>query len=86
MVLLATVADAELRNRNNESTGKATKKTTAATKNASTTTPAATKPPSQIDAALAVLKKSRKPLSCKKIVEAMAKKARLWTSRGRQDA
>ena len=47
--------------------------------------PAATKTTdkkmSQIDAALAVLKKARKPMSCKEIVEAMAT-AKLWTSPG----
>jgi hypothetical protein len=32
---------------------------------------------SQIDAALAVLKKARKPMSCKEMVEAMAKQ-KLW--------
>jgi hypothetical protein len=36
---------------------------------------------SQIDAALAVLKKARKPMSCKEMVEAMAKQ-KLWTSPG----
>ncbi|MCD0462968.1 winged helix-turn-helix domain-containing protein [Roseiconus lacunae] len=36
---------------------------------------------SQIDAALAVLKKARKPMSCREMVEAMAKQ-KLWTSPG----
>lgn len=59
---------------NKGNTGISTKKTTAATKNASAKKPAtkksaatktaAKKKVSQIDAALTVLKKSRKPLSC----------------------
>ena len=36
---------------------------------------------SQMDAALKVLRQARKPMSCKEIVEAMAKK-KLWTSPG----
>ncbi|WP_146402624.1 winged helix-turn-helix domain-containing protein [Planctomycetes bacterium CA13] len=61
----------------------ATKKTTAkkpATKKAAAK-PAAKKKISQIDAALTVLKRSRKPMSCKEMVEAMAK-AKLWASPG----
>ncbi|MGB7323232.1 MAG: winged helix-turn-helix domain-containing protein [Rubripirellula sp.] len=66
---------------------------TTARKNASAKKPATKKPAgktpakkadkkmSQIDAALAVLKKARKPLSCKEMVEAMGK-AKLWTSPG----
>ncbi|QDT05325.1 hypothetical protein K227x_37250 [Rubripirellula lacrimiformis] len=57
-----------------------TTKATTAKKPAATKTNAKKKL-SQIDAALAVLKKSRKPLSCKEMVEAMAK-AKLWTSPG----
>ncbi|WP_436714919.1 winged helix-turn-helix domain-containing protein [Roseiconus lacunae] len=66
----------------------ATKKTTSTTKTAKMTTakkPAAMKTAdkkmSQIDAALAVLKKARKPMSCREMVEAMAKQ-KLWTSPG----
>ncbi|MDA8745255.1 winged helix-turn-helix domain-containing protein [Rubripirellula amarantea] len=54
-----------------------------ATKKPASKTPAkkADKKMSQIDAALAVLKKARKPLSCKEVVEAMGKQ-KLWTSPG----
>ena len=73
-------------------TSTTTKKTTARKTNAkkatTTKTPAkkttvkkADKKLSQIDAALAVLKKARKPMSCKEMVEAMAKQ-KLWTSPG----
>ncbi|QDV58696.1 winged helix-turn-helix domain-containing protein [Rosistilla oblonga] len=76
----------------NASAKKPATKKPAATKTAKATLakkPAATKSAakkadkkmSQIDAALTVLKKSRKPLSCKEMVEAMAK-AKLWTSPG----
>jgi hypothetical protein len=58
-------------------------KKSAATRTAATKTAAkkADKKMSQIDAALTVLKKSRKPLSCKEMVDAMAT-AKLWTSPG----
>ncbi len=36
---------------------------------------------SQLEAAIKVLRQARKPMSCKEIVEAMAKK-KLWTSPG----
>jgi hypothetical protein len=65
-------------------TAKATPaKKPAATRTAATKTAAkkADKKMSQIDAALTVLKKSRKPLSCKEMVDAMAT-AKLWTSPG----
>lgn len=56
-----------------------TAKATTAKKPAATKT--TNKKMSQIDAALAVLKKARKPMSCKEMVEAMAT-AKLWTSPG----
>ena len=56
-----------------------TAKATTAKKPAATKT--TDKKMSQIDAALAVLKKARKPMSCKEMVEAMAT-AKLWTSPG----
>ncbi|MDM4018503.1 winged helix-turn-helix domain-containing protein [Roseiconus lacunae] len=72
----------------NASAKKPAAKKQPATKTAKTTTaknPASTKTAnqkmSQIDAALAVLKKARKPMSGKEMVEAMAKQ-KLWTSRG----
>ena len=55
-----------------------TKKTT--TKKA-TTKKASTKKLSQIEAAIKVLGRSRKPMSCKELVDAMTKK-KLWTSPG----
>ncbi|WP_149497742.1 winged helix-turn-helix domain-containing protein [Roseiconus lacunae] len=72
----------------NASAKKPAAKKQPATKTAKTTTaknPASTKTAnqkmSQIDAALAVLKKARKPMSCREMVEAMAKQ-KLWTSPG----
>ncbi|WP_145277100.1 winged helix-turn-helix domain-containing protein [Planctomycetes bacterium SV_7m_r] len=67
----------------NSATKKQPAKTTKATtaKKPTATKTNAKKKLSQIDAALAILKKSRKPLSCKEMVEAMAK-AKLWTSPG----
>ena len=73
-------------------TNATTKKTTARKTNAKNATTKKTpakkaaakktdKKMSQIDAALAVLKKARKPMSCKEMVDAMAKR-KLWTSPG----
>lgn len=85
MVPLATMANAEPGSPNYGNTNMATKKTTTATKTAADKKTSAKKPAtaktnakkrlSQTDAALAVLKKSRKPLSCKEMVEAMANKS-----------
>ena len=55
----------------------AAKKTTKAAKKTS----AKTAKLSQMAAAVKVMKQSRKPLTCKQMVEAMAKK-KLWTSPG----
>ena len=88
MVPLATVGNAEQREpQTNGSTDMATRTTSTTAKKATTVkTPAkkttakkTDKKLSQIDAALAVLKKARKPMSCKEMVEAMAKQ-KLWTS------
>ncbi|MCO8125580.1 winged helix-turn-helix domain-containing protein [Stieleria sp. TO1_6] len=54
---------------------------TAAAKKTTAKKPAAKKKVCQIEASSTVLQKSRKPLSCKEIVEAMAE-AQLWTSPG----
>lgn len=59
----------------------AKKATTAKTPTKKSTAKKTDKKLSQIDAALAVLKKARKPMSCKEMVEAMAKQ-KLWTSPG----
>ena len=61
----------------NATTKKATAKTTA--EKTATAKPNAKKKVSQLDAAIAVLKKSRKPMSCKDMVEAMTKQ-KLWSS------
>lgn len=60
----------------------AKRKTTTRTKTQATKTRKASgKKLSQVDAALKVLRQARKPMSCKEIVEAMARK-KLWTSPG----
>jgi len=58
----------------------ATKKRTA-TKKASTAKAEALKPLSQMQAAIQVLRRARKPMSCKEMVEAMQAKG-LWSSPG----
>ena len=55
----------------------ATRKTT----KTKATKKAASKKLSQMDAAIKVLRQARKPMSCKEMIEAMARK-NLWTSPG----
>ena len=59
----------------------ATKTANATTAKKPATTKTTDKMMSQSDAALAVLKKARKPMSCKEMVDAMAKQ-KLWNSPG----
>ena len=88
MLTLATVANAKQRTPFERDTNMTTRKTKPTTKKAATkpakktaTTKTAEKKMSQLDAAMAVLKKARKPMNCIEMVNAMTEQ-KLWSSPG----